>query len=259
MERQPFAFFAEIKPIEESSNLIKTLEKEEFYFYYFKKKSSHYIFLYGKNSNYLEILESDPIIIQELNTKKRKIRSVRGFLLHALDLIQDENSIKILQTNFRPRFWSTLKDVLKQNKKNCLLEFLFQPSKAVNLSSEQKQLEKQIETMEEQMLSLKEKVKRLGSKPELNYQKPDSVYKPNLVSGIKPEFKILDQLNENEKEEIIRNGFKMREKDLIKLYDYYEGTQDPNSLYQSKGYCISYETVRKDKFYKRYNDKSYKK
>lgn len=120
MAQPPFAFFAKIEPISKSSNVFELLQKEDFYFYYFSLNQFYYIFVYGKHAlleSFSRVLFSLRVI-EELDTKRRKIRSIRGFLLYALEIIQDEKEITVIKTNFQPLFWSRVQNVLKQNKKN---------------------------------------------------------------------------------------------------------------------------------------------
>ena len=63
-------------------------------------------------------------------------------------------------------------------------------------------------------------------------------------------FITLSQIPEPEKIEIIKLGFQLQAKGKISLQKYYEST-DPNSLFQSKGYQIKYDTIRKTKLYQR--------
>jgi hypothetical protein len=63
---------------------------------------------------------------------------------------------------------------------------------------------------------------------------------PNLIT--------LGKIPEEEQIEIIKTGFQLQAEGKISLKKYYEGT-DPNSLVQSKGYSIKYETIRRNKLY----------
>ena len=132
MELQPFTFFARIKLIKKSLNFFEIFKKEGFYFYYFQLNEFYYLFIYGEShlSNSFNNILSSLVVIEELDTKKRKIRSVRGLLLYALEIIKDENLIIVLETNFHPLFWRRVKDVLRQNKQGSLLNFLFESSKS---------------------------------------------------------------------------------------------------------------------------------
>jgi len=58
----------------------------------------------------------------------------------------------------------------------------------------------------------------------------------------------LGKISEEEKIEIIQTGFQLNQEGKISLKKYYEST-DSNSLFQSKGYKIKYETIRRTKLY----------
>jgi hypothetical protein len=64
-------------------------------------------------------------ILEELDTKQRKIRSLRGFFLYDLETMDNGKDLEILTTNLKPSFWRKLKTILRQNKKEVLLRFLF--------------------------------------------------------------------------------------------------------------------------------------
>ena len=110
--------------------------------------------MYGEShlSNSFNSILPSLVVIEELDTKKRKIRSIRGFLRYALEIIQDEKLITVLETNFQPLFWRRLKDVLRQNKQCSLVQFLFNSSNSTNLASDQEliQLLKEMRTSMEQ-------------------------------------------------------------------------------------------------------------
>lgn len=85
----PFAYFVQLEPIKKSSNIFEELLTRKLYFYYFQIHSNYYFFLYGRksSSNNLDFFRSAVKIIQELNSKKRQIRSIRGFILYGLEII----------------------------------------------------------------------------------------------------------------------------------------------------------------------------
>jgi hypothetical protein len=58
----------------------------------------------------------------------------------------------------------------------------------------------------------------------------------------------LERISEDEKIEIIQLGFQLQAEGKISLKKYYEST-DPNSLVQSKGYSIKYESIGRTKLY----------
>lgn len=66
-------------------------------------------------------------------------------------------------------------------------------------------------------------------------------------------FITLGNIPEEEKIEIIKLGFQLQAEGKISLKKYYEST-DPNSLFQSKGYNIKYETIRRTKLYQQFKE-----
>ena len=61
-------------------------------------------------------------------------------------------------------------------------------------------------------------------------------------------FVTLSQISEKERVEIIQKGFQLQAEGKISLKKYYQST-DPDSLFQSKGYSIKYESIRRTKLY----------
>jgi hypothetical protein len=66
----------------------------------------------------------------------------------------------------------------------------------------------------------------------------------------KKNFTTLGKISEQERVEIIQKGFQLQAEGKISLKKYYEST-DPNSLFQSKGYSIKYESIRRTKLYQK--------
>jgi len=68
---------------------------------------------------FIDIDRIEPFIdiLDELDTKQRKIRSLRGFFLYALEILENGKDYEILKTNLQPSFWRKLKTILRQNKK----------------------------------------------------------------------------------------------------------------------------------------------
>ena len=58
------------------------------------------------------------------------------------------------------------------------------------------------------------------------------------------------KISEQERVEIIQKGFQLQAEGKISLKKYYEST-DPNSFFQSKGYSIKYESIRRTKLYQK--------
>ena len=62
-------------------------------------------------------------------------------------------------------------------------------------------------------------------------------------------FITLGTISEDEKIEIIQRGFQLQAEGKISLKKYYERVSEANSLFQSKGYSIKYESIRRTKLY----------
>ena len=56
---------------------------------------------------------------------------MRGFFLYALEIMETEKGVKILKTNLQAFFWKEVKNIIRQNKKGDLLEFLVGSEKPV--------------------------------------------------------------------------------------------------------------------------------
>ena len=88
------------------------LKKQEIFFSYFQVKQAnkqldnkYYLFLYSQKSIQIDFLYQSIDVIQELAYKQRKIRSLRGFFLYALEIIENGKDYEILKTNLQPFFW----------------------------------------------------------------------------------------------------------------------------------------------------------
>lgn len=129
---------------------------------------------------------SSLVVIEELDTKKRKIRSVRGLLLYALEIIKDENLIIVLETNFHPLFWRRVKDVLRQNKPGSLLNFLFESSK----STFSQEVLQALEKLDERFDRLEKVIEQSNSK---SGQEP-------VFSSVGPSKTATDEISQSELE-----------------------------------------------------------
>ena len=260
---KPFANFIQVELIKNSSPIFKYFEDNNIYFYYYQKSAEYYLFFYGQSDIYLSDL---PItIIKELNKRQRKIRSIRGFLLYALDLRKNDKEITVLKTNFQPFFWEKIKDIINQNRsKELLLSYLFPTSfsnSSINneyeayLDERLDKLEKERSLLEEHLRILDMKVLELEKKvatKDAGNKKKDAV-----ANDLPKKFaKVLGDLPEMEQKQIILNGFDLNRQGLISIRDYYEGEKNANSRLNTKGYSLKYETVRRSELYKQLNKRS---
>ena len=81
----------------------------------------------------------------------------------------------------------------------------------------------------------------------MNIEQGDSTLKQNKAEN-ESNFVTLSQISEEERVEIIKKGFQLQAEEKISLKKYYQST-DPDSLFQSKGYSIKYESIRRTKLY----------
>ena len=103
-------------------------------------------------------------MIQELDSKQRKIRSLRGFFLYALEIIENGKDYEILSTNLQPFFWRKVKNIIRQNKKAALQEFLFGSQESIAPTETQNHLKEKIQSLETQVSSFQQKVIDLEAK-----------------------------------------------------------------------------------------------
>ena len=72
--------------------------------------------------------------------------------------------VEVLKTNLQPFFQKKLKNVIQQNKKSTLLEFLFGSEKPdVDIRKEFKNLKEKIEGLQDQVNSLHQKITELDN------------------------------------------------------------------------------------------------
>ena len=152
MNNQPTAFFFEIQSIPDDTILFDQFQQQNICYSYFQVEQNYYLFVYSQK--FIDIDSIDPFIhiIQELDTKQRKIRSLRGFFLYALEILERTNNSQILKTNLKPSFWRNLKSILRQNKKTVLLQFLF--GRGYSYPPSSSHFEDQIQTLKNQLDSL---------------------------------------------------------------------------------------------------------
>ena len=89
-----FAFFCQIQEIPDNFTVFEELKNKQLFFSYFQVDQNYYLFLYGEESIDIEFLYQSVDAIQELDKKKRAIRSLRGFFLYALE-IMDNRKVQI--------------------------------------------------------------------------------------------------------------------------------------------------------------------
>lgn len=244
MNDQTFAHLLKINPIDENSSLFQEFKKRKFFFQYFQLETDYFLLIYGKKDEesnidtefFLESIE----VIQELNTRKRRLRSIRGFLLYAIELMNSYNyPVNIIATNFQPLFWQRITSILRQNKKNYLLQFLF------GNKNNQKITVERDEILQKEILSLREELKSLTSSLQTNQISSFN------VKNAKENYRNLKDFPENQQKEIIETGLELvKQKKLNGFEEYCEGDSS-DSLFIKKGFRIKYETTRRLPIYKK--------
>jgi hypothetical protein len=65
------------------------LKQQKIFFSYFQVNQNYYLFLYAQKSMEIDFIYQSIHLIQELDSKQLKIRSLRGFFLYALEIIEN--------------------------------------------------------------------------------------------------------------------------------------------------------------------------
>lgn len=158
-------FFFQTQPqtISDDSNLFHQLKKQNIFYSYFQVDQNYYLFLYAQKSIDIDFLYQSINVIQELDSKQRKLRSIRGFLLYALEIMEIGENYEILKTNLQPFFWRKVKTIIRQNQKATLLEFLFgyKSGKSNSYQGSNPQIEERIKTLQNQVNSLQHRISDL--------------------------------------------------------------------------------------------------
>ena len=154
-------FFFETQQIPDDAILFETLKEKQIFFSYFQVDHNYYLFLYAQNPIQLNQIYQSVQIIEELGSKQRKLRSFRGFLLYALEIMEAGKDIEILNTNLQPFFWKKAKASIRQNQKKDLLEFLFGDNYNSQGSISNLDTREMIQNLQNQVHSLQERVLKL--------------------------------------------------------------------------------------------------
>ena len=157
-------FFFQAQQIIDSSSIFDQLKQQNIFFSYFQVDQKYYLFFYSQKSIDIHFLYQSVDVIQELDSKQRKIRSFRGFFLYALEILENGRDYEILETNLQPFFWRKVKNIIRQNKKAALQEFLFGSQESIASTEIQNDLKDKIESLENQVDSLQQKVIQLEAK-----------------------------------------------------------------------------------------------
>ena len=157
-------FFFQTKQIHDNTNLFDQFKKQKIFYSYFQVDQNYYLFVYAQNSIDINFLYQSIDVIQELDSKQRKIRSLRGFFLYALEIMENAQDYEILSTNLQPFFWKKVKTIIRQNKKSGLQEFLFgkvEDNKLVkqDLNPHLQEMQDKIAALQNQVHSLQDRIR----------------------------------------------------------------------------------------------------
>jgi len=156
-------FFFQTQQIPNDTIFFNQLKEQNIFYSYFQVDQNYYLFLYSQTKIQMDSLYPLVQLIQELDSKQRKIRSLRGFFLYALEIMEKGKDYEILHTNLQPFFWKKVKNIIRQNKKGALLEFLFgkaADNKLVNQGSNPT-FDDKIQNLQNQINSLEQKIIQL--------------------------------------------------------------------------------------------------
>lgn len=162
MSKNFSAHLLKVKPISDLS-ILQYFEEEDQYYSYFEINQNYYLFAFGRNEGRDETIKSlcQKIgVIQVLDRKKRKIRSLRGYFLYVLEIMKNSDKMTELSSNLRPMFWYRVEDIIRQNKKNELYEFVFGPELLWNENQNLSFLDL-ISKLEDEIQWIKRKLKEL--------------------------------------------------------------------------------------------------
>jgi hypothetical protein len=112
----------------DNSNILEELKNKNLFFSYFQVDRNYYMLIIAEKSFDKDFLYKVLTGIRELNTKQRRIRSFRGFLIYALEIQKQGNNFEILKTNLKSYFWKEIENIIRQNRKPILLNFLLESS-----------------------------------------------------------------------------------------------------------------------------------
>ena len=161
-------FFFQAQQIPDNTSLFNQFKEQNIFYSYFQVDQNYYLFVYSQKSIDINFLYQSIHLIQELDSKQRKIRFLRGYFLYGLEIIENGEDYEILQTNLQPFFWRKVKDTIRQNKKTALQEFLFGSQESIASTERQNDLKDKIETLQNQFNSLQQKVIQLEARVQHN-------------------------------------------------------------------------------------------
>jgi|TARA_B110000483_G_C18181372_1_gene537170 hypothetical protein len=88
----------------ENSTIFDQFKQQNISYSYFLVNQNYYLFFYAQQPIQLDFIYQSIDLIQEVDSKQRKLRSLRGFFLYALEIMQMGENYEILKTNLQPFF-----------------------------------------------------------------------------------------------------------------------------------------------------------
>lgn len=187
MDSKNLILFFQLTDNQDITEPFDELDKLKVFFSYFQVDDNYYLFLYSEKKVDIEFLYHLISIKKYLNKQKRRLRSFRGYFLYALE-IQRTGDLKVLKTNLNYTFWSDIDSVLRQNRRDLLLQFLFEKPFENNFNEkiDSRLILQKIETIETNFTLLKPEEKVLKSVDNVKFRDL------NLISNEEMEIIILE-------------------------------------------------------------------
>ena len=113
------AFFFQTQQIPNDTIFFDQLKEQQIFFSYFQVDHKYYLFFYSQKSIDINFIYQSVNVLQELDSKKRKIRSLRGFFLYALEIMETGKDYEILETNLQPFFLEKSEKYYSTKYKRC--------------------------------------------------------------------------------------------------------------------------------------------
>ena len=89
-------FFFQTQQISDSS-IFNQFKEQKIFYSYFQVDQNYYLFLYSQKYIDIHFLYQFIDVIQELDSKQRRIRSFRGFFLYGLEIMEMGENYEILK------------------------------------------------------------------------------------------------------------------------------------------------------------------
>lgn len=223
------AFFYQVfKLSEERENaFIELCEESSISYCYFRADETYYLFAYSENEEAIDFRSVQTILepIRELHTRKRKIRSLRGYILYVKEIMETAKTKLVLQSNLSWFFWENTFNIISQNRAKGLESFLYKEPR--------KDPRRHVDTP----------FIHPGPTAPRMQQKADE-----------HPFKKLSEIPKGTLEKIVSSGFKLQDQqEISSLKNYFESTEEW-SVAKTYGYSIKYDSIRKAAIFKKTRD-----